>query len=152
MAFRNEIHSEATIEGSADEVWAVLSDFDSYGEWNPGMQSLQGEARPGARLTIRFAMKGGRSMTMRPTVQVADPGRELRWLGRLLMPGLFDGEHRFTIEETEPGRVIFRQDERFRGLLVPFLRRFIEVDTLASFHEVNEALARRVAQLRSRAA
>lgn len=152
MAFRNEIHSEVTIEASADEVWAVLSDFGSYGEWNPGMESVQGEPVAGTRLTIRFALNGGRTMTMRPTVLAAEPGRELRWLGRLLMPRLFDGEHRFTIEEREPGRVTFRQDERFRGLLVPFLRRFIEVDTLAAFHSVNEALARRVVELRSSAA
>ena len=149
MAFRNEIHSETTIEASADEVWAVLSDFGSYGEWNPGMESVQGEATVGTRLTIRFALNGGRVMTMRPTVLVAEPARELRWLGRLLMPGLFDGEHRFTIEEREPGRVTFMQDERFRGLLVPFLRKMIEVDTLATFHAVNEALARRVAELRT---
>ena len=152
MAFRNEIHSEATIEASADEVWAVLSDFGSYGEWNPGMESVQGEATVGTRLTIRFALNGGRVMTMRPTVLVADPGRELRWLGRPLMPGLFDGEHWFTIEEREPGRVTFSQDERFRGVLVPFLRKLIEVDTLTTFHAVNEALARRVAELRTRAA
>ena len=43
-------------------------------------------------------------MTMHPTVPVAEPGRELRWLGRLGLPGVFDGEHRFEIHETEPGR------------------------------------------------
>jgi hypothetical protein len=90
-------------------------------------------------------------MTMRPTVLVAEPARELRWLGRLIMPGLFDGEHRFTIEEREPSRVTFSQDERFRGLLVPFLRKLIEVDTLTTFHAVNEALARRVVELRASA-
>ena len=152
MAFRNEIHTEATIEASADEVWAVLSDFGSYGEWNRGMESVQGEAVAGSRLTIRFALNGGRTMTMRPTVLVAEPDRELRWLGRLVMPGLSDGEHWFTIEEREPGRVTFGQHERFRGMLVPFLRKMIEVDTLATFHEVNEALARRVAERRSSAA
>lgn len=152
MAFRNEIRSEATIEATADEVWAVLSDFGSYGEWNPGMKSVQGEAVAGTRLRIRFALNGGRTMTMRPTVLIAEPDRELRWLGRLVMPGLFDGEHRFTIEERETGGVTFRQNERFRGLLVPLLERFIEVDTLATFHEANEALARRVAELRSSAA
>jgi hypothetical protein len=151
MAFRNEIHSEVTIEASADEVWAVLSDFASYEAWNPSMKSMQGEATVGARLTIRFALNGGRTMTMRPTVLVAEPGRELRWLGHLLMPGLFDGEHRFTIEEREPGRVTFNQDERFRGLLVPFLRKFIEVDTLTTFHAVNEALAHRVVERRASA-
>jgi hypothetical protein len=151
MAFRNEIHSEVTIEASADEVWAVLSDFASYEAWNPSMKSMQGEATVGARLTIRFALNGGRTMTMRPTVLVAEPGRELRWLGHLLMPGLFDGEHRFTIEEREPGRVTFNQYERFRGLLVPFLRKFIEVDTLTTFHAVNEALAHRVVERRASA-
>ena len=73
MAFHNEIHSEATIEASADEVWAVLSDFGAYGEWNPGMHSVRGEAVVGSRLTIRFALNGGRTMTMRPSVLVAEP-------------------------------------------------------------------------------
>jgi hypothetical protein len=40
------------------------------------------------------------------------------------------------------------QSERFRGLLVPFLRRMIEVDTLATFDRVNAALAARVAERR----
>jgi hypothetical protein len=36
-------------------------------------------------------------MTFRPTVLNAETNRELRWLGHLLAPGLFDGEHSFTI-------------------------------------------------------
>jgi hypothetical protein len=151
MGTRDEIHTETTIEGTAAEVWAVLSDFGSYGEWHPAMQ-IEGEPVAGSRLRISFALDGGRTMTMRPTVLVADPDRELRWLGRLLLPGLFDGEHLFTIEEREPGRVRFVQSERFRGVLVPFLRRMIEVDTVATFHAVNAALATRVAELRARAA
>jgi len=38
-------------------------------------------------------------MTFRPTILKAEPERELRWLGRLLLPGLFDGEHVFEIEQ-----------------------------------------------------
>jgi hypothetical protein len=146
--FRNEIRSETTIEGTAEEVWGVLSDFGSYSEWNPGMQQVLGEAKAGTRLHVRFQLNGGRVMTMKPTVLVAEPGRELRWLGRLLMPGIFDGEHRFEIQETEPGRVRFVQGERFKGLLVPFLRKLIEVDTATTFTKVNDALAARVIELR----
>jgi hypothetical protein len=150
MRFRNEIRSETEIQGTPDEVWAVLSDFASYGEWNPGMDDVQGEAKSGSRLTIRFTLNGGRTMTMTPTVLVAEPGRELRWLGRFLMPWVFDGEHRFEIHETTPGSVTFVQGERFKGLLVPFLRKLIEVDTATTFVKVNEALARRVVELRTR--
>jgi hypothetical protein len=148
MGFRNEIRSETTIEGTPDEVWGVLSDFASYPEWNPGMAQVLGEANAGTRLHIRFQLNGGRVMTMKPTVLVAEPGRELRWLGRLLLPGIFDGEHRFEIHEAEPGRVRFVQGERFKGLLVPFLRKLIEVDTATTFTKVNAALAARVIELR----
>lgn len=149
MMFRNEIHSETRIDGTAAEVWAVLSDFADYPAWNPGMQKVEGAAEVGTRLSIVFALNGGRTMKMQPTVLVSDPGHELRWLGRLLLPGIFDGEHRFEIHEDEPGRVRFVQGERFRGLLVPFLRKLIEVDTAATFVAVNEALAARVIELRA---
>ena len=150
MVFKNEIRSEAMIDATNEEVWSVLADFGSYGEWNPGFASIEGRAEAGTKLDIVFSLKGERTIRMRPTVLVVELGRELRWIGRLLMPGLFDGEHRFEIHEDEPGRVRFVQGERFRGLLVPFLRSMIEVDTLAMFERVNEALASRVAELRSR--
>lgn len=152
MGFRNEIRSETTIQGTPNDVWAVLSDFGSYGEWNPGMGEVQGEAKAGTRLTIRFTLDGGRTRTMEPTVLVAEPGRELRWLGRFLLPWVFDGEHRFEIHEVAPGSVTFVQAERFKGLLVPFLKKLIEVDTATTFVKVNEALARRVVELRARGA
>jgi hypothetical protein len=148
MLLRNEIRTETTIRGTADEVWDVLTDFRRYGEWHPGTSEIEGRAEVGSRLRVVFSLNGGRRMTMRPTVLVAEPGREFRWLGHLLVPGLFDGEHRFEIHEDEPGVVRFVQGERFRGLLVPFLRRMIEVDTVATFRAVNEALARRVVELR----
>ncbi len=149
MGFKNEIRSEVTIEGTADEVWAVLTDFASYADWNPGFSAIEGRAEVGTKLDIRFALNGGRTMTMHPTVLVADPGHEFRWLGRLLVPGVFDGEHRFEIHEERPGHVRFVQGERFRGLLVPFLRKMIETDTAATFVKVNDALARRVAEART---
>jgi hypothetical protein len=150
MRFRNEVQRETTIDATPDQVWAVLSDFGAYEQWNPAFVAVEGVAEAGSRLDIRFKLKGDRSIRMRPTVLSAEPGRELRWLGRLLVPGLFDGEHRFDIHEEAPGRVRFVQHERFRGLLVPFLRRLIEVDTAAMFERVNAALVERVAALGSR--
>ena len=151
MVFRNEIRTEIDVDATADEVWGVLTDFQRHPGWNPGMTSIEGEPVTGARLSISFRFASGRRMTMRPRVLVANPGRELRWLGHLLVPGLFDGEHRFEIHERGPGHVTFVQAERFRGLLVPFARKLIEVDTVATFRRVNEALAARVAAVRAAA-
>ena len=83
-------------------------------------------------------------MTFRPTVMKVEPGRELRWLGHLLVPGIFDGEHIFEIEELESDRVRFVQREVFKGLLVPLLARSLDRDTQRGFEEMNRALRERV--------
>ena len=66
----------------------------------------------------------------------------MRWLGRLIMPGPFDGEHRLAIEPLDGGRSKFVQSERFRGLLVGLSRKTLDV-TERGFGEMNAALKRR---------
>jgi hypothetical protein len=87
---------------------------------------------------------GGAAMTFRPTVVTVEPARELRWLGRLLIPGLSDGEHRFEIHPLGPGRVRFVQQERFTGVLVPLFARNLDDHTVRGFNAMNAALKSRV--------
>jgi hypothetical protein len=82
-------------------------------------------------------------LTFRPTVLAVQPARELRWLGRFLIPGLFDGEHQFEIHPLGPGRVRFVQQERFTGVLVPLLARNLDDHTLRGFNAMNAALKAR---------
>ncbi len=144
-----ELRTEIEFEGTPQEVWEVLADLPAYAEWNPFIKRIDGEARTGAKLEVRMEPKGERAMTFRPTVLEAEPGRELKWLGHLLVPGIFDGEHRWLIEEAGPGRVRFIQSERFGGVLVPLLwKKLRDGGTAKGFRAMNEALARRVAELR----
>ena len=82
-------------------------------------------------------------MRFRPTVRAAVPNRELRWLGRLGIPGLFDGEHIFELTPIGGQRARFVQRERFRGLLVPLMKKRLERDTRRGFDEMNQALRTR---------
>jgi hypothetical protein len=144
-----ELKTEIEFDGTPQEVWAVLTDLPAYAEWNPFMRKIQGVPKTGAKLEVRMEPEGERAMTFRPTVLTAEPGRELKWLGHLLVPGIFDGEHRWLIEEAGPGRVRFTQSERFGGILVPLLwRKLRDGGTAKGFRAMNEALARRVADLR----
>ena len=87
MGFTNEIRRETAIDATAEEVWDILSDLRRYPEWNPGFTAIEGRAEVGTTLDVTFAPNAkGRSMTMHPIVLAADPGRELRWRGRLLLP------------------------------------------------------------------
>jgi hypothetical protein len=67
----------------------------------------------------------------------------IRWLGRLWIPGLFDGEHSFSMIRNPDGSVTFVQAETFRGILVPLLKRSLEKDTKRGFEEMNRALKAR---------
>jgi hypothetical protein len=138
-----EPRTEVAIDAPPERVWRVLTDFGAYPEWNPFIRSIEGEAKVGSRLKVRIEPPGARGMTFRPTVRAAEPARELRWLGRLLLPGLVDGEHRLALEPLAGGRSRFIQSERFSGLLVGLLGGTLTA-TERGFEQMNEALKRRV--------
>ena len=71
--------------------------------------------------------------------------RELRWLGRLLGPGIFDGEHSLLIERQEAGRSRFVMSERFTGILVGLFKGTVD-KTAVGFEQMNAALKARVEQ------
>lgn len=139
-----KLTAQIDILASAEAVWGVLTDFASYPAWNPFIRSIEGSSRVGARLRARIEPPGGKGMTFRPKVLEADPPRSFRWLGHLLVPGLFDGEHSFEIEQVDERHVRFTQSEHFRGVLVPLFRRTLEENTLAGFEQMNGALKNRV--------
>jgi hypothetical protein len=138
-----DLHSEIEIDAPAERVWHLLTDFASYPQWNPFIRSIRGQPIRGEGLEVRIEPPGGRGMTFKPKVLDAEDNRELRWLGHLLVPGLFDGEHSFTIESLAKNRVRFVQREAFKGLLVPLFARSLETNTQRGFEEMNRALKER---------
>jgi len=141
-----ELRTEIEIQASNQRVWQLLTDFASFPQWNPFIRQANGEVKVGAGLVIHLQPSGASGMTFKPIVLKVEPNRELRWLGRLLMPGLFDGEHTFTIETLAANRVRFTQREVFTGLLVPLFARSLDADTRRGFEEMNQALKSRAEQ------
>ena len=138
-----ELHSQIEINASAERVWHLLTDFASYSQWNPFIRRISGEPTTGERLQVRLEPPESRGITLRPKVLTAEPNHQLRWLGHLFVPGLFDGEHSFVIQPLGEDRVRFVQREAFRGLLVPLLARSLDNSTLGGFEEMNQALKER---------
>jgi hypothetical protein len=141
-----QLHTTIEIDATPEQVWQVLTNFAAYPDWNPFITRASGTARPSERLHLRMEPPGGRGVTLRPTVLEADPGRRLRWLGHVLFPGLFDGDHSFTIEPLGDGRVRVIQQEQFRGILVPLAAKSLDRHTLPGLQQLNQALKRRAEQ------
>jgi acetyl esterase/lipase len=149
-AVSKRLSTHAEIEATPEQVWEVLTDLAAYPEWNPFIVRARGVVAPGRRLTLRMQPVGGRAMTLRPRLVEVAVGRELRWRGRLGVPGLMDAEHTFLLQPQAGGTRLVQQ-ETFRGVLVPFVAASLDRNTLPAFVAMNEALRRR-AEDRARAA
>ena len=135
-----ELFTMTEIEAPAERVWQILTDFARYPDWNPFIRRIHGEPLRRAELDVLIQPDGAKPVRFRPRIVTFRPPKELRWLGRLPLPGLFDGEHRFVVERLGQSRSRLIHEERFRGLLVPFLRRNLEGPVRRGFEAMNLAL------------
>lgn len=139
------IRTETRIHASAEEVWKQLTDFDSYRRWNPFIR-ISGKPERGERLKVELQVEG-QTVAFRPVVVAAEPGRELRWAGRLPAPALVEGEHGFVIEPLEAGWVRLEHRGTFNGLLVPLFSSWFAGSLRLGFEQMNRALKIRAEQM-----
>ena len=113
---------DASIDIAAppERVWQVINDLPAYGRWNPFIVRAGGELAVGGRLRVTIVAPGHRPVTFKPRILELEPGHSVTWLGRTVLPGLFDGRHTLSVAPTEGG-ARFRTREEVTGILVPLL-------------------------------
>lgn len=142
---RREIVTEIHIQSAPEAVWQALLDFPAYPEWNPFITRISGTADTGNRLDVTIEPPGRRAMAFRPEVLRVLPAQELSWLGRVGLPGGFDGEHRFMLEpDPDQGGTRLLHRETFSGVMLPLLWWLMARPTRAGFEAMNKALKQRV--------
>jgi len=135
-----EIKTEILISASPKKVWAILSDFNNYPNWNPFITSLTGDVKVGNKITVHIEPPGAKASTFKPKVLSYIPGKELSWLGQLLFTGIFDGAHSLELIDNANGTTTFKQSEKFSGILVPFLKEQLDNNTKKGFEAMNKKL------------
>jgi hypothetical protein len=133
------IDTQIDIAVSASRVWQILTNFPVYSDWNPFITEIEGRPEQDARLRARICPPGRSAMTIKPIILVAAREWELRWRGRLVVPGLFDDEHSFQIR-THVRSCRFHHSERFTGILVKAIGDGLFDAVQQGFEEMNVAL------------
>jgi len=136
-----EIYTEIEIDAPASAVWTIITDFENFPHWNPFIKEIAGNPKEGSQIEVFIKPPNSSGMKFKPKILNYDPEKEIRWLGRLWISGLFDGEHSLTIREIEENKVLFIQKEKFTGLLVSLLSNMLK-DTESGFKLMNAALKR----------
>ena len=139
-----EIKTDIIINATPDKVWKVLTNFGDYPNWNPFLKWLRGNVKTNSKIQVRIEPPGARSMTFKPNVLKFDANKSFRWLGHMIVPGLFDGEHIFELTDNGNGTTTFVQREQFNGILIPLFTKMLDVNTRQGFELMNKALKERV--------
>ena len=140
---KHALHTDIEIDATPEAVWNILTDLDGYADWNPFITSATGTVAVGERLVNRMRPPGGREMPLKPTVTAVEPEATFEWLGHLGVSGVFDGRHRFELEQTPSGGTRLKHSEFFSGALVRPMRNWLDTKTRNGFIAMNEALKAR---------
>ena len=135
-----DVRTEIDIRASDERVWQILTDFPNFVKWNPFITKISGDLKKDARLKVHIQPQGERGMTFKPVILNVEPKRELHWIGRLAVPGLFSGEHIFTIEPLGKNNVRFIHREIFTALFVLIYAGNFDSKIRHGFEEMNQAL------------
>jgi hypothetical protein len=131
------------IAAKVDAVWAILTDFANYPNWNPFVPQAEGQLEKGQRIKIRLVM-GKRATPVRPVVTRVDRPHELRWLAKWgPSRGWFDVDRGFLLDAMGPNRTRFVQEEICSGVFAPAILAASEGNILAGYRRLAEALKSR---------
>lgn len=136
--------TDLIINSTPDKIWAVLTDFTNYPNWNPFITSLTGNFEVGKKIMVRIEPPEAKVNTFKPTVTAYEPNKKLSWLGVFLMRGIFDGEHKFELTDNGNGTTTLVQSEHFIGILVPLFKKMLDNNTRRGFEAMNKKLKEQV--------
>lgn len=137
------VRTSLTIAAPPDRVWAVLTDFAAYPQWNSVISRVRADLREGG--TIKFRIKIEKSPTLAFDARILRcvPGRELAWRGGApLVPALAWGEHWFRIAPAGEGSELTHGEE-FGGLLALVIRGAVHGRVTRTYEGFNRALKAR---------
>ncbi|MBC8048165.1 MAG: SRPBCC domain-containing protein [Fimbriimonadaceae bacterium] len=137
---KKELRTEILINAPAQKIWDILTDFAGYSKWNPFIKSIEGKLAVGNKINARMEPPGAKGMTFKPKILTLEKNKQFSWLGNLIMPGLFDGEHIFELVDNGNNTTTFIQREKFSGILVPLFKKMLDVNTKQGFEMMNEKL------------
>ena len=139
--FTYDIQTNIEIESSAAQIWQVLTDFDSYSEWNPMLANVHTQLERDT--TVRFGVlrDDANPLKLKARITTLRTAEELVWRGGAA--GVISGEHYFRIEQLNERHCRFHHGEHFKGLLLPLVKPLLKRSP-ALYEAMNSALKERV--------
>ena len=106
-----------TIRAPGATIWSLLTDATDFPRWNSTVTRVEGQIREGERLRLYVP---GTDRTFTPRVSGVVPSERMTWTGGF--SPIFKGVRTFELRPCDDGSTEFVMEERFSGLVLPFVK------------------------------
>ena len=108
-----EVYSEIVIAATPEQIWAVLTDFETMPDWSGSFQGLAGNLTDGGEAVATFLAEG--ELYPFPHVLTWEEGRSFGWSDPLAFaPGIVD-DHHYIVDRTDGTNTLFIQIDTLTG-------------------------------------
>lgn len=108
------IATSIDIAAPIEQVWALLTGFENYTDWNCYIVQIDGAAVAGTTITVHAVMQPGAAPMAQPVDIVAIAPYIMRWQGGFADRTRFCGDHHFQLDALPTG-CRFNHFEDFSG-------------------------------------
>ena len=137
-----EYSASAVIYAPPETIWALLTDADSFPDWDPNVERVEGTIAKGEKVTVHTTLS---DRAFPVTVSVFEPARTMTWSSGMPL-GLFKGERTFVLTPQDDGATRYDVREQFTGMLLSVIGRSIP-DLSASFRQHADGLKARAEEM-----
>ncbi|RNC88518.1 MAG: hypothetical protein ED555_12830 [Allomuricauda sp.] len=115
---KKSVNAEISINGTKEEVWAVLTNFTKAKEWNRVLIPIEGTLGVGNKIKYEFYQdEGGKAAVMDAEVRQIKSGELINQNGGI--PGILTFNHHYFIKESGSTTTV-KITEEYRGIMVNF--------------------------------
>jgi hypothetical protein len=134
------------VQAPAEVIWEVITDLDSWKDWNPLYPRAAGAIRIGSQLDLTVALPGKTPQDIAVVVEDWVPNEQLHWRGRA-MGGLVKSLRYLEIVKLAEESCIVENGGIFGGLLGPRKVKPVGRAVYRGLMAMNEALKDRAEAL-----
>ena len=141
-----KLETETILPAAPERVWDILTDFESYPEWNPMVLEVAGNSQIGAKLKLKVSApdSSGNTYSFKAKIVNFQLGKILAWKGGV--PGILSGFHYWKLSSCDCGtRLVHGED--FFGLYIWLMDRKHTISLKPAYEAMNLALTQRLLSL-----
>ncbi len=135
-----EIKTQIVIKSDIEKIWQKLSQINVYTFWNPFIIYARGTFEKGKKFSFIIKAPSEKPKFFKAFFNAISKPKEISWIKRSLIPGIFNIEHRITLKPISESETRMEYKQVFSGLLGRWFFNRFEYSYLAGMKKMNKAL------------